>query len=157
MWWNRPKVDPWDLQRIQARIEALESRPLAVDYATALKNLNDAGMVMLERIGALGDVVSELSTSHAGLLHAVDEGIQRTERAERRIRTTIRSARKRLADSGVTDDAVEAEAAGLRLIDGDPGEGERVPAVREGVEDAAGETSSISGVSRETLRRVRGY
>jgi len=157
MWWNRPKVTAWDYQRIQARLEALESRPLAVDFAPQIQSINDSAVQILDRLSGMDESVGELVTSHSELIHAVDEGIQRTERAERRIRTTIRSAKKKLAESGLADDAVDAEAEGLRLVDGEREPEGGVPPVRESVEGAADEASSIPGVTQDTLRRVRGY
>lgn len=158
MWWTRtPKITAWDFQRIQARLEALESRPLAVDYAVSIKNVTDSALALIDRLNGVDDSMAGLLAAHAEIIHAVDEGISRTERAERRIRTTVRSAKKKLADSGVADDALDAEAEGLRLVDGEPEPGRGVPPVRESVVDAEPADSSIPGVSQDTLRKVRGY
>lgn len=62
---------------------------------------------------------------------AIAEGIERTERAERRIRASVQRARARLADSGLADDALDAEAEQLRFIDGDGSANGRVPPMRE--------------------------
>lgn len=168
MRWPWQKVSEWDLKRIQARLETVESRPIATDYAVAIQNLNDVLGALRERMSALDESVGQVAAahvdletsvavSHKELLFAVEEGIQRTDRAERRIRTTIRSAQKKLAESGLADDAVDAEAVGLRILD-EEGEQERgVPPVRESVDDVGDQASSIPGVSLDTLRRARGY
>jgi len=167
MWWPWQKVTEWDLKRIQDRLDTVESRPIATDYSSQIKNANDLNAALLERISVLAGNVDEIAgahdelqasflNSHKELLFAVEEGIQRTERAERRIRTTIRSAQKKLADSGLADDAVDAEVAGLRLLDGEREPEGGVPPVREGVEDVTEQASSIKGVSLDTLRRARG-
>lgn len=86
---------------------------------------------------------------------AVSEGIERVDRAERRIRTAVAGATKKLREAGFEDVAVEAEAAGLRVIDGGGGDEGGVPPVSEDV-GGADEPSSVPGVSRNQLLRARG-
>ena len=88
---------------------------------------------------------------------AVAEGIERVERTERRIASTVARARKELRESGYDHPGVEAEAHELRNVDGGGGEGGGVPPVPEAVEADADHPSSIRGVPASTLRRVRGY
>jgi len=84
---------------------------------------------------------------------AVAQGIDHVERVERRIRGTVRRARKELADNGFEHDGLEAEAEGLHLVDGDGGEEGWVPPMQQDVGDAP---SSIPGLSRMQLLRIRG-
>ncbi|MEE8139189.1 MAG: hypothetical protein V3T81_10035, partial [Thermoanaerobaculia bacterium] len=83
---------------------------------------------------------------------AVAEGIERVDRAERRIHATIKRARKELAESGFESPGLESEAAELQLVDGKGSDPVEVSTVPEAVE-----SSSIKGVPAETLRRVRGW
>ena len=87
---------------------------------------------------------------------ATAEGIERVDRAERRIRTAVSRAQAKLRESGVIDETIEAEAGDLRLIDEPGGAIEGVPGMPSGVGPDPTETSSIRGVPAETLRRVRG-
>jgi len=87
---------------------------------------------------------------------AVAEGIERVERTERRIASTVARARKELRESGYDHPGVEAEAHELRNVDGGGGGDVGVPPVQEAVEADADHPSSIRGVPASTLRRVRG-
>lgn len=55
---------------------------------------------------------------------AIAEGIERVDRAERRVRAAVGRAKKRMEELGYVDEGLEAEAAQLRELDGGPGEGE---------------------------------
>ncbi len=91
------------------------------------------------------------------LTFGVEEGIQRTDRAERRIHATVKRARKELAVYGYESPGLEGEAAELHLVDGGGSEESEVPTLPTGVEPPIEASSSIKGVSAETLRRVRGW
>jgi len=67
---------------------------------------------------------------------AIAEGIQRVDRAERRVRSAVGRARKRLEEAGFVDDGLEAEAEQLREFDGSERPSEGVPPVRSNVADA---------------------
>lgn len=157
-----------------ARIEALESAPIAEpdtqlrrdldELADRIHAIKDAGAHVLADLAGrtaadtsvLRDTLDALSEKHDDLILAVAEGIERTDRAERRIRASVQSARRKLAESGIEDPAIEAEVAQLRIEDGGGGEPAGVPPVREQVAPAQTEPSSVRGVTLEQLRRARG-
>jgi len=150
-----------DLDGIRGRLEALETIPRPPpDVADVRERLG----VSVAAINALEDRVGELTTAHhelrdghKDLILAVSEGIERTERAERRVQATVKRARKELAERGLSDAGLEAEDHQLSDIDGARGGNGEVPAVREPVARAAPEASSIRGVPLATLHRVRGF
>ncbi len=86
-------------------------------------------------------------------MFAVSDGIERTDRAERRVRNAIQRARKELGKLGYEDPGLEAEAGELRIVDGEGGGDGGVPAVSEEVAAVDAAPSSIRGVPAETLRR----
>jgi len=151
------------LHSILGRLEALETapppvlvplsdRPEELNYALAKSEIFTT---VLRQIGTQGEEASKLEERIKRLTVAVDEGIERVGRSERRINATVARARKELKKLGYEDPGLEAEAAELRLVDGGGGEGGELPEVREGVEPADA-PSSIRGVSAAQLRRVRG-
>jgi len=89
---------------------------------------------------------------------AVAEGIKHVERAENRVRATVRRAREELDSLGVEHPGLEAEARELRLVDGGGGREEGVPSVPEGV--GPGEPDAPAGFPGHFpagfMRRVRG-
>lgn len=85
---------------------------------------------------------------------AVAEGITHVERAEARVRTTVRRARKELEASGLEHAGLTAEFEQLSVINGGGGDPSGVPPMP--TEMASDQESSIPGVSLETLRRARG-
>ena len=60
----------------------------------------------------------ELEAERKEILIAVSEGIERTGRAERRVKATVERARRQLEESDVADEGLEAEAHNLRILDG---------------------------------------
>jgi len=76
---------------------------------------------------------------------AIAEGIERVERAERRIKQTVRRARKELEERGLTDDGLEAEAFELQLLDGDRSKQSELPPVPTPVEEAEPELKRRPG------------
>lgn len=157
--WGRNKkavvlaaVDRFDRAHggILDRIEALESAPAPVPSPALPENYE-------------ADIETRLALLEKELKHtnlAVGEGIERVDRADRRIKATVARARKELADRGYEDPGLEAEAHELHLVDGDGGEEGGVPAVHGDVAAAraagATEWSSVKGVPAATLRKVRG-
>jgi hypothetical protein len=101
--------------------------------------------------------INDLDRTMAETREAVAHGIQHVDRSERRIKATITRARAQLKTLGYEDPGLEAESVELQLVDdrGEPESG--VPPVSEEVGEPAVETSSIAGVSRAQLLRVRGY
>jgi len=155
------------LAKIRDRVERLETAPVP-DLPPSI----DARLTQLSRRdGELQDDITardhdwlELSNHmddvdgwRKEIVIAVSEGIERTDRAERRIKATVQRARKQLETLGYVDDAVEAEAVELRLLDGDGSEKRGVSPVPAEVADAPPESSSVRGVSAETMKRARGF
>jgi len=130
-----------------ARLERLESAPTPGDRVSNLEKLASAQERALE---GQQQTIKDLT-------FAVSEGIERTDRAERRIRNAIQRARKELAARGFDDPGLEAEAHELRVVDGDGGSDGGVPAVSEEVAEVESAPSSIRGVSADQLRRRWGY
>lgn len=139
--------------RYSGQIEALE---------TAVRQLRDAAtpevppevLTAPEAISELQDQLSQFETRVAHELReltiAIDEGIQRVERSERRVRQVVQRARKRV-DKGEGDAGLDAEAAEFFGGDGDAGDEGQLPTVHEDM------ASSIPGVTVGQLRRARGY
>ena len=130
-----------------ARLERVESAPTPGDRVANLEELASAQERELE---GQQQKIKELT-------FAVSEGIERTDRAERRIRNAIQRARKELAARGFDDPGLEAENAELRIVDGDGGGDGGVPAVPEEVAAVEPAPSSIRGVSAELLRKRWGF
>jgi len=130
-----------------ARLECVESAPTATDRVVNLEALASAQERQLEAF----------ATKIKDLTFAVSEGIERTDRAERRIRNAIQRARKELGKLGYEDPGLEAEASELRLLDGEGSGDGGLPAVPEEVAEVDGEASSIKGVSAALLRKRWGY
>ncbi len=147
------------------RIEALESLPQPSHTPQQLEATLDAIRAGLdERLGgvetrfdALGSDIEDQAERIKLLTFGVEEGIQRTKRAEMRIHATVKRARKELAEHGYESTGLEVEAAELRLVDGSGSGAGEVPTLPAGVEPPIDEASSIKGVSAEALRRVRGW
>jgi len=102
-----------------------------------------------------GAGVAKLQAEVDGLTVAVAEGIERTARSERRVKSTIKRAKDRLVRAGVYDDGIEAEEAGLRGDDEDRSEEIGVPHLPDPLgelEDSR--PSAIPGVSEGELRRM---
>jgi len=100
------------VQWVHGRIRDVETRPLPASTSP-------------ETVAALAETVRELSAAHDQLEEAVSqqtiaiaEGIERAERAERRVRASVQRARAKLREHGLESDALDAEAAQLREDDG---------------------------------------
>jgi len=153
------------LSGIISRLEHLEATPPPTLTSQQIKATLDAIREGLNgrleavdaRMDSLGSAVEDVALRLKGTNFAVSEGIERTDRAERRIHATIKRARKELKARGLEDPGLEAEGYELRLVDGERGADGEVPAVPESVEPASEEASSIKGVSAQTLARVRGF
>jgi len=153
------------LQSITDRLEALETTPppaitkdnLKSALEQLLKRLEERFEVVDARVDGLESGRTELLQRVKDLAFAVEEGVERVSRTERRIHATIKRARKELADRGYEDPGLEAEGHELRSVDGKGSDEQGVPALPAGVEPPLEEASSIKGVSAEALRRVRGF
>lgn len=92
---------------------------------------------------ALQEAVQHLRDRLDTLTHAIAEGIERVDRSERRIRQVVTRARQKLADSGLADDALEAEAEQLQLLDAERSGGRGVQPVHAPVASAPAPDLSI--------------
>lgn len=94
----------------------------------------------LEAIEERADVVAEVLEAIDGRLKeltlAIDEGIERVDRSERRVRAVVQRAQRRLADEGAYDAGLEAEAQSLRPRDGEASAARGVQPVFEGLEQS---------------------
>lgn len=135
------------LERHTGRMDGLEAdlRGMLGEWGINQKDFND----LQAKVEALKGKVHEQT-------HAISEGIERTDRSERRIRAVVQRARKELADGGYTDAGLDAEGKELRLVDGERSEEHGVQPVRKDVEQPADAASSIKGVTQAQLARARG-
>lgn len=149
------------LARLGTRIERLETAPRPADdpdaIASAVERLDQLADNFAHRIMSLESSVENMEEGHKELVIAVSEGIERVDRAERRIKATVKRARKELSDRGLVDPGLEAEDQELHDVDGEGSDGRGVPPVREEVAPAADAPSSIKGVPLAVLRRARGF
>lgn len=87
-------------------------------------------------------VIGELEASHKSLMQAVAVGIEHVDRSERRVRATVKRAKKRFEESGYSDEGLEAEEEGIYLGDEDGLRQEELPLLQDDVEpDNPGENS----------------
>jgi len=147
-----PNVNKWGmwisskgLESIRLRVDRLETHPgLTIPHV---------------EVGAherLSDVVRELGNDVDDLKLAVAEGIERVDRAERRIKGTVKRARNKLKEHGVVDEGLEAEESQLREDDGIGSDTAGLQPMRPQMVDSNPQASSIRGVTADALKRVRG-
>lgn len=154
-----------EVSRFLDRISELESAPIADGVldslaATVDRNASQAATELRTQSDALED----LDRRVVQVTLATAEGIERVDRAERRIRSTVQRARKELAEHGFESDGLEAEASEIRLVDVARGADDGVPPLRldVGETDAFGEQQhpqpkGIPGhFSQEVLTALRG-
>ena len=153
------------VETLDERIKALESAPTADGVLDSLA----------ARVDAIASEARADSHSHSDALEELDrrivqvtlataEGIERVDRAERRIRSTVQRARKELAEHGYESDGLEAEASEIRLVDVGGSEDVSMQPLRldVGETDAFGEQQhaqpkGIPGhFSQEVLKALRG-
>jgi len=142
------------LLRILDRLEAIQTA--MVQPAVQVQPNTDVTQ-LTDELRALADDMARLEQQFKDVLQAVAEGIERTERAERRVQQTVKRARKELKESGLEDPGLEAESEQLRISDGDRGQGDGLRPLPARVAAATEEASSIKGVSAAVLSRVRGF
>jgi len=135
------------LASILTRLDALESAPRLPLHAELFD----------PRLDALETGFDRITSDFKATNFAVSEGIERTDRSERRIHATIKRARKELGKLGYEDPGLEAEAHELQLIDGGGGDPGGVPEVPPDMASAPADPSSIPGVTADQLRRRWGY
>jgi len=148
------------------RIKALETAPSPDGVLDSLAARFDAFVrEATAESHSHSDGIEELDRRMVQITLATAEGIERVDRAERRIRSTVKRARKELADNGFESAGLEAENAEIRLLD-DLGSGEGgVPPLRLDVGEADAEfgeaqhaqPKGIPGhFSQEVLKALRG-
>ena len=99
--------------------------------------------------------ISALENQIADLVMAVSEGISKVERAEARIRATVKRARAELEEHGLSSPGLDAEAADLRATDGEGSRADGVPSVPAHV--AAPDMAGIPGTwEQEDLALLAG-
>lgn len=105
-------------------------------FESALTRLDSAEGAHPEVWGAVEGIAAKMNVLEDTLRDhtlAIAEGIERVDRSERRIRSAIGRARKRMERAGYVDDGLEAEAQGLLELDEDVGREEGVPPVQPAV------------------------
>jgi len=149
------------LRHIKGRLDRLETAPTPTTdldlINSTLKNLHTTIAAIEGRVDGMSDELDAVQSQAKDFTIALSEGIERTDRAERRIKATVQRARKELKARGYDDPGLDAEAYELQQVDGDRGEDQGVLPLRASVEEAPNPASSIKGVSVEHLRRVRGF
>lgn len=146
-----------ELGRTSGRLDRLESAPVPIpsanDIVGAVGPILDALRERLALLEPLPHDFKAIEQTLKEMTFAVSEGIERVDRAERRIKQTIKRARKELAEHGFQSPGLEAESAEIQSVDGGGGETHGVHTLQEGV--ATGdEASSVAGVSVAELRSV---
>ena len=145
------------LDGILPRLEALESTPASPPPPADIKPILAEMRAHVDlRLEPLKASLLELERRLKDTNVAVSEGIERTERTERRIASTVARARKELRESGYDHPGVEAEDHELRKVDGDGSHGTEVLDLPGEVAADLDAPSSIRGVPAATLRRIRG-
>jgi len=148
----------WFIESTVQRLDRLETAPEPdQNLHELILQLNRKVDELEAELASLGTELSDVHGRLKATNFAVSEGIERTDRAERRIHATIKRARKELAARGLEDPGVEAEAYELRAVDGGGGGEGELPAVPEDVGENQDEPSSIAGVPASKLRRIRGW
>jgi len=142
--------------------EVLERSALgASSSSTSERSLLDIEQLRTDLVTESQEIVQRLDAIELRakqLAMALADGIEHEDRRERRIQATIKRARKQLAELGVEDPGLEAEFDGLSVIDGGAGEEGEVLLLRGEVEESPRvQESSVPGVTREQLQRVRGF
>jgi len=146
------------LAGIFSRLEALESTPALPPPPVPTEAILIEMRAHVEtRLAPLSAAFTDLEKRLRDTNVAVSEGIERTERTERRIASTVARARKELRESGYDHPGVEAEDHELQRVDAGGSDDRGVQPVQEAVEADADRPSSIRGVPASTLRRVRGF
>ena len=147
------------LTTIDDRIKALESTPRADGSVDALAATVDrVASEASSELRSHENALEEIDRRLVQLTLATAEGIERVDRAERRIRSTVKRARAELAEDGYESPGLEAEAAELRLIDAGGSGDDQVPPLPEDVGSVEHpQPPGIPGhFSQEVLQALRG-
>lgn len=137
-----------------ARIERLERAPTLEALRHALTTASEDNERLREQVARITDTTGELKQQASDFTIALADGIEHVDRAERRVKSTVARARAKFASGGYADADLDAEASDIHARDGDRGAEEGVYPVPALVEPAS-EPSSVRGVSRSQLAKVR--
>jgi len=157
------RLDAWilELRSTRTRVMELESAPRASAELSEIGAKVSALVAATDKLEGLGGILGArtdaLEAERKQMTLAIAEGIERVDRADRRIKDTVRRARKELADDGYAHSGLEAEASEFRPIDGAGGPAgglQPVPGALEEVDEAP---STIPGVTLAQLRQIRGF
>lgn len=157
---------------LEARLVALEDYIRGIldreapvhELRAALERAEELAGAAFERAKDAQTALAIHANAHARidtLTLAVAEGIQHVERAENRIRATIKRARQELADGGISSPGLDAEAQQLHLLDGEGSDGGRVLPVPSSVAESVprfddAQPSAVPGMNRGQLRKYGG-
>jgi len=144
------------LQGINDRLDHLESAQNLDDISATLGSARDEIVALRATLDHHGNQLDLFEPWRQELTLAVAEGIERVDRAERRIKATVARARKELANGGLRDEGLDAEAYELRELHGNGSEQLPLPAVQQEVAAVEPQPSSIGGVPLDVLLRARG-
>lgn len=112
----------WSLRRFEGIETALRSSPDLSSVEEAIAQLRQVAQTHDDELEQLQEAVRDQTL-------AIAEGIERVDRAERRVRAAVGRARRRMEELGYVDEGLEAEAAELRELDADGGNEEGVYAM----------------------------
>lgn len=149
---KRPDPILGALEELAASVAALSAGPVE---STSSGGRPDELQELQELIARNEAAIAQLRHDHGEIRGAVALAIEQEDRREKRIKATVRRARKELRDQHLEDPALDAEWEQLQLVD-DPEEAPWPDADDVAVGDDD-EPSSVKGVSRSLLRRARGY
>jgi hypothetical protein len=105
----------WVDRRSIERFDSLHTARQATYDDTAVRSALD---VHDDRLSGLQDSIQELADAVRNQNIAIAEGIERTDRAERRVRAAVGRAKARMDAAGFHDEALAAEAESLQLEHG---------------------------------------
>lgn len=121
----------WGTARVHRR--SLEPKP-AGDELAAVEELRTQLEAHAEMLDALRAEYAQIDAWRDDLTIAVAEGIKNVERAENRVKATVRRAQEKLRAHGFESESLDAEAEDLRLADARRGDARRLHAVPKSVE-----------------------
>jgi len=138
------KAQKRDLSRALSRVETLEEALKSLSgLATELARVTSA-LARVEGLqGNLADRLDEMVGWKKEISLAVAEGIEKVDRAERRVKATVQRARQEFKKRGFESPALDAEADDLREVHAGGSQPSRVPEV----------PAPVAGL-RKTLRKL---
>lgn len=145
------------LPEIERRLQGLEAQGIEL---ARVRDLALEAVAQAQDAQATAKLVSGYDARLNHLTLAVAEGIQHVERAENRIRATVRRAREELLENGLEPSpGLDAEARELRLVDGGGSPPSPVHPVRAEVGEDEDEIVALPGVPgrvrRGFLKRIQ--